>query len=79
MWKCELCQKEFDDETMAVEVRFGYVDSEEAAERGDQYDAFYPESGFAPLCDDCAVAHIKGEETPAPSVEGFVDLDRLRR
>lgn len=31
MWKCELCKKEFDDETIAIEVRFGYVDSEELA------------------------------------------------
>lgn len=68
MWKCKLCQRECDDETLAVEVRFGYVDSEEAAERGDQYDAFYPDSGFAPLCYDCAVAYINGDEPPVLSI-----------
>jgi hypothetical protein len=31
MWKFELCKKIFDDETIAVEVRFGYVDSGEVA------------------------------------------------
>jgi hypothetical protein len=32
MWKCERCNNIFDDKTTAIEVRFGYVDSEETAE-----------------------------------------------
>ncbi|MBE0415072.1 MAG: hypothetical protein IBX36_00820 [Dehalococcoidia bacterium] len=62
MWKCELCHKEFDEETMAIELKFGYVDGEEAKERGDQYDAFYTEEAIAPICDDCAITYIKGEK-----------------
>lgn len=62
MWKCELCGKEFDAETVAVEVRFGYVDTEKAAENGDQYMAFSTENAWAPLCEDCAIAYIKGQE-----------------
>lgn len=62
MWKCEMCKQKFNDETMAVEVKFGYVDSEDAAKDGDQYMAFNTESAWAPLCDDCAIAYIKGEE-----------------
>lgn len=60
MWKCEMCKKKFSDKTMAVEVRFGYVDKDEVKKEGnDQYDAFYTENAWAPLCDDCAVAYIK--------------------
>lgn len=62
MWKCELCKKEFDDETMAIEVRFGYVDSEQIKKDRGQYAAFTTENAWAPLCDDCAVAYIKGEK-----------------
>lgn len=62
MWKCEACSKEFDDKTAAVEVRFGYVDSEEAAKSKDQYMAFNTENAWAPLCNDCAIAYIKGEK-----------------
>lgn len=62
MWKCDLCGKEFDDEVIAIEVRFGYVDCEEVIERGNQYDAFHTESAIAPLCEDCAISYIKGEK-----------------
>ncbi|MBI4722640.1 MAG: hypothetical protein HY769_06555 [Candidatus Stahlbacteria bacterium] len=62
MWKCEICHKEFDDEITAIEVRFGYVDSEKVPKDGDQYMAFYTKNAWAPLCDDCAIAYIKGEE-----------------
>ena len=68
MWKCELCGKEFDDETSAIEVRFGYVDSEEAIKRKNQYDAFHTENAFAPLCEDCAITYIKGEKIHEPKV-----------
>lgn len=61
MWKCELCKKEFDEGTMAIEIRFGYVDGEEALKRGNQYDGFYTENAIGPVCDDCAIAYIKGE------------------
>lgn len=61
MWKCELCKKGFSEETMAIEIRFGYVDSKEVMEGKDQYSAFYTENGWAPLCDDCAIAYINGE------------------
>lgn len=60
MWKCEACEKKFDDEITAIEVRFCKIDSEEAKEKKDQYDALYTESAWAPLCDDCAIAYIKG-------------------
>ena len=60
MWKCEACRKEFDDKTTAVEVRFGYVDSEEASKSKDQYMAFNTENAWAPLCDYCAIKYIKG-------------------
>jgi len=63
MWKCEMCKKEFDDKVMAIEVRFSYVDSEEAAKDEDQYMAFNTENAWAPLCEDCAIAYIKGDET----------------
>ncbi|PIU83683.1 MAG: hypothetical protein COS68_02745 [Elusimicrobia bacterium CG06_land_8_20_14_3_00_38_11] len=63
MWKCEKCGEKFDDETMAVDVRFGYVDEDEAKKEGnDQYDAFETENAWAPLCDDCAVKYIKTGE-----------------
>lgn len=32
MWKCEKCSKKFKDNVMAVNARFGFVDSEEAKE-----------------------------------------------
>lgn len=66
MWKCEACRKEFDDITTAVEVRFGHVDSEEVVKDGDQYMAFITGSAWAPLCDDCAIAYIKGENIATP-------------
>ncbi|MEW6103742.1 MAG: hypothetical protein AB1630_08040 [bacterium] len=47
---------------MAVEVKFGYVDKNEGNNQNNQYDAFYPENAWAPLCDDCAIAYIKGEK-----------------
>jgi len=47
---------------MAVEVRFGYVDSEEVAKSKDQYMAFNTDTAWAPLCDECATAYIKGEK-----------------
>lgn len=63
MWKCEKCGKKFNNETMAVDVRFGYVDEDEAKKEGnDQYDAFCTENAWAPLCDDCAVEYIKKGE-----------------
>jgi hypothetical protein len=61
MWRCEACSKEFDDKTTAVEVRFGYVDSEEAVKSKDQYMAFNTENAWAPLCNECAMDFIKGE------------------
>ena len=61
MWKCEICGSEFDDETTAIEVKFGYVDSERVID-GDQYMAFCPDCGYAPLCDECAIAYIKGKK-----------------
>jgi len=62
MWKGEKCMKEFyEDNITAVEVRFGYVDSKEALENKDQYMAFYTENAWDPLCDECAIAYIKGE------------------
>ncbi|MEM2914973.1 MAG: hypothetical protein QXH91_06210 [Candidatus Bathyarchaeia archaeon] len=30
MWRCEMCNEEFEDEMIAVEVRFGYVNSQES-------------------------------------------------
>lgn len=68
MWKCELCGKEFDEETIAVEVRFGYVDREEVAKAGNQYMAFNTENTWAPLCDSCAIAYIKGEKINEPKL-----------
>jgi len=62
MWKCEACHKEFDAKTMALEVKFGYVDSDEAKKYDDQYMAFQPEQGWSPLCNSCAIGYItKGE------------------
>lgn len=62
MWKCEICKRKFKYKITAIEVRFGYVDTNEAKKTGDQYNAFYTENAWAPLCDDCAIAYIKGEE-----------------
>jgi len=62
MWKCESCGKKFNEKTTAIEVRFGYVDSDKVSKDGDQYMAFYTENAWAPLCDDCAIAYIKGEK-----------------
>ena len=61
MWKCEACRKKFDDEITAIEVRFGGIDSKEIRKGEDQYDAFYTKSAWTPLCDDCAIAYIRGE------------------
>lgn len=62
MWKCEKCNEEFENETMALDVRFGFVDEEEAKEKDKQYLAFYTEQGWGPLCDDCAIEYIKTGE-----------------
>lgn len=62
MWKCEKCSKKFKENVMAVDVRFGYVDSEEAKERKDQYNAFQTEQSWGPLCDNCAIEYIKTGE-----------------
>jgi hypothetical protein len=61
MWRCELCRKEFNESVMAVEVKFGFVDCKKAAKEKDQYMAFNTENSWAPLCDDCAISYIKGE------------------
>lgn len=44
MWKCESCGKKFSEETTAVEVRFGYVDSEQVVKDKDQCSAFNTEN-----------------------------------
>ena len=61
MWKCEMCKNEFNDDIIAIEVKFGYIDSDLADKMHDQYFAFNSESSWAPLCDNCAVKFIKGE------------------
>lgn len=61
MWKCEICKTQFDDEITAIEIRFGYVDSGRKEVKGNQYDSFYTECAYAPLCDECAIKYIKGE------------------
>jgi len=68
MWKCEMCKQKFDEEIMAVEVRFGYVDSDELAKDGDQYMAFNTENAWAPLCATCAIAYIKGDQINEPKI-----------
>lgn len=68
MWKCESCGKKFSEETTAVEVRFGYVDSEQVVKDKDQYRAFNTENAWAPLCDDCAIAYIKGEKISVSTI-----------
>ncbi|MBI3398298.1 MAG: hypothetical protein HY026_03570 [Deltaproteobacteria bacterium] len=60
MWKCESCRKKFPEKTIAIEVRFGYMDGKAVKDR-DQYMAFNTENSWTPLCDDCAIAYIKGE------------------
>ncbi|MBI4824122.1 MAG: hypothetical protein HY805_07850 [Nitrospirae bacterium] len=65
MWKCELCRKEFNYDTMAIDLRFGYVDSEEVKSGTDPYDAFATEEGIGPICNDCAIAYIRGEKINA--------------
>ncbi len=62
MWNCELCKKVFNEDTMAIELKFGYIDGKEAREKGDQYNAFYTEEAIGPICDGCAIAYIKGEK-----------------
>jgi hypothetical protein len=62
MWRCESCNKKFDEKAAAIEVRFGYIDIEEAAKSNDQYMAFNTENAWAPLCDECAISYIKGEK-----------------
>jgi len=52
MWKCEKCKKKFGNDTMAVDVRFGYVAEEEAKESKSQDIIFYTAQGFGPLCDE---------------------------
>ncbi len=68
MWECEQCRKKHSDKTMAVDVRFGYVDSAEVKKGSDPYDAFNTEEGWGPLCPDCAIAYIKGEEVGSDRV-----------
>lgn len=68
MWKCEMCKQKFDEEIMAIEIRFGYVDSEDVAKGKDQYMAFNTENAWAPLCDDCAIAYIRDEKTDATKI-----------
>lgn len=65
MWKCYLCKKEFEDDEMAIELRFGYISSEDVKSEKDYYDAFCSEEAILPLCDDCAIAYIKGEKIGA--------------
>jgi len=62
MWKCELCNRKFNEDIMAIELKFGYLDSEQAKEEECQHNAFYTEEAVGPICDDCAIAYIKGEE-----------------
>jgi len=61
MWKCELCGKKAPDTKMAIELKFGYVDSDLAKHEKDQWWAFCTEEGLGPICDDCAIGYIKGE------------------
>ena len=61
MWKCGLCNKENDDDYMAIKVRFGYIDSNQVQAEGDYYFAFNTEESFLPLCDECAISCIRGE------------------
>ncbi len=62
MWWCEGCKREFDQDRMAVEVRFGYVDPPDADRpEEDQWERFTTDSSYAPLCDDCAIAYIRGD------------------
>lgn len=59
MWKCEKCEVKFEDDVMAADVRYGYINSEQAKKRGDQYSAFQTEQGWGPLCAECAIIYIK--------------------
>lgn len=61
MWKCHFCRKSYDDSKMAIELRFGFIDSEAVKEEEDYWHNFYPEDGILPVCDDCAISYIKGE------------------
>lgn len=59
---CEGCKREFEEERMAVEVRFGYVDPPEADDAASfQWERFTTDSSYAPLCEDCAIACIPGD------------------
>ena len=62
MWKCEKCGKKFKKDVMAVDVRFGYIDEDEVKNTDSQYDAFYTDSAWGPLCDECAINYIKNGE-----------------
>jgi hypothetical protein len=62
MWRCESCNKKYSEKTSAIEVRFGYIDSEEAAKSENQYMAFNTDASWAPLCNECAIAYIRGEK-----------------
>lgn len=64
MWKCALCRREFSEDTMAIELRFGYVDRDEIIGE-ESCEGFYPEEAIAPICDDCAVSYIRGAEARA--------------
>lgn len=68
MWKCELCRKEFEDDKMAIDLRFGYVDSKEIKIGFDPYNAFMAEEGIGPICDDCAIAYIRSEKVNEPKL-----------
>lgn len=59
MWKCELCRKEFGEDIMAIELKFGYMDNKKHEK---QYDDFYTEEAIGPICNNCAIAYIKGNE-----------------
>ena len=59
-WKCEKCGKEYNNDVMAIDVRFGYVDK--SADPQDQYASFDAESVWCPLCNRCAIEYIKTGE-----------------
>jgi hypothetical protein len=50
---------------MAIDLRFGYVDPEEIKNGTEPYNAFATEEAIGTICDDCAIAYIKGEEINA--------------
>jgi len=62
VWSCALCSKEYENDVLAVELRLGYVDEEGISEGELPYDAFYPETGVAPICNECAIAYLEGKD-----------------